>query len=75
VGCESALLDQLRHRGLLGRTLISSQVPAVVDGVRAIEPHAFVGISIGGRLARFSRRWRDWRAVALAGLHAGGGTR
>ncbi len=71
VGCESALLDHLRHNGLLERTLISSQVPAVVDGVRAIESRARVGISIGGRLARFSRRWRDWRAVALAGLHSG----
>jgi glycerophosphoryl diester phosphodiesterase len=71
VGCESALLDHLRQNGLLARTLISSQVPAVVDGVRAIEPRARVGISIGGRLARLSRRWRDWRAAALAGVHAG----
>jgi glycerophosphoryl diester phosphodiesterase len=30
-----------------------------------------VGISIGGRLSRLSRRWRDWRAGALAGLHDG----
>jgi glycerophosphoryl diester phosphodiesterase len=71
VGCESVLLGHLRHLGLLERTLISSQVPAVVDGVRAIDPHARVGISIGGRLARLSRRWRDWREVALAGTHGG----
>ena len=71
VGCEPALLDRLRHHGLLERTLISSQVPEVVDRVRALEPEARVGISIGGRLARFSRRWRDWRVAVLTGLHAG----
>lgn len=71
VGCEPALLDGLRHTGLFERTLISSQVPEVVDRVRALEPRARVGISIGGRMARLSRRWRDWRAGALAGLHTG----
>jgi glycerophosphoryl diester phosphodiesterase len=71
VGCESALLDRLRHAGLIERTLISSQVPEVVDRMRALEPRARVGISIGGRIARMSRRWRDWRAGALAGLHTG----
>jgi glycerophosphoryl diester phosphodiesterase len=71
VGCEAALLDRLRHAGLLERTLISSQVPGVVDRVRALEPRARVGISVGGRLARMSRRWRDWRAAALAGLQTG----
>jgi len=67
-GCESALLDGLRQRDLLERTLISSQVPAVLDRVRARDPRARVGISIGGRLARLSRRWRDWRASVLAGV-------
>ena len=71
VGCESALLERLRHASLLDRTLIASQVPAVIDRVRELEPRARVGISIGGRLARLSRRWRDWRAGALAGLHGG----
>jgi glycerophosphoryl diester phosphodiesterase len=71
VGCEAALLDRLHTAGLLERTLISSQVPAVVDRVRALEPRARAGISIGGRIARVSRRWRDWRAGALSGLHAG----
>jgi glycerophosphoryl diester phosphodiesterase len=71
VGCESALLDHLRHAGLLERTLISSQVPDVVDRVRALDARARVGISIGGRLSRLSRRWRDWRAAVLAGVHAG----
>jgi glycerophosphoryl diester phosphodiesterase len=71
VGCEAQLLERLRAASLLDRTLISSQVPGVLDRVRAIEPRAHVGISVGGRLARMSRRWRDWRAGALAGLHSG----
>jgi glycerophosphoryl diester phosphodiesterase len=68
VGCESALLDGLRRFGLLDRTVISSQVPAVLDRTRALDPRARVGISIGGRVARFSRRWADWRGAVLAGL-------
>ncbi len=68
IGCESALLDSLRARELLSRTVISSQVTAVVDRVRELEPNARVGISIGGRVARASRRWGDWREQVLAGL-------
>jgi glycerophosphoryl diester phosphodiesterase len=68
VGCEAPLLDGLRNAGLLERTLISSQVPAVLDRVRALVPHARVGISVGGRLARASRRWRGWRAQVLGAL-------
>src|SRR5581483_10180920 len=71
VGCEAALLNGLRNASLLERTLISSQVPDVLDRVRSLEPRARVGVSIGGRIARLSRRWRDWRAGTLAGLHAG----
>ena len=69
-GCEQALLEGLRRRALLERTLISSQVPGVLDRVRALDPRARVGISVGGRVARLSRRWRDWRAQVLAGLAA-----
>jgi glycerophosphoryl diester phosphodiesterase len=68
LGCEAMLLAELRRAGLLERTLISCQVPAVLDRVRALEPRARVGISVGGRLARMSRRWRDWRAHVLHGL-------
>lgn len=71
IGCEPAVLDHLRRAALLDRTLISSQLPEVIDRVRALEPRARVGISIGGRIARWSHRWRDWRAVALAGIHSG----
>ena len=70
VGCESALFDELRHAGLLDRALLSSQVPDVVDRLRAHEPRARVGISVGGRLARLSCRWADWRGQVLAGLAA-----
>ena len=68
LGCERALLDGLWRAGLLERTLLSSQVPAVLDRLRELEPRARLGISVGGRLARLSRRWGDWRAQVLAGL-------
>ncbi len=68
MGCEHALLDALRHARLSQRTLLSSQVPAVLDGIRAREPQIRVGISVGGAIARFSRRWSDWRTQVLAGL-------
>jgi glycerophosphoryl diester phosphodiesterase len=67
-GCEAALLESLRRWDMLQRTLISSQVPAVLDRVRELEPSARVGISVGGRIARMSRRWRDWRGEIMAGL-------
>jgi glycerophosphoryl diester phosphodiesterase len=67
-GCEPALLEALRTAGMLERTLISSQATAVLDRLRSLEPHARVGISVGGRVARASARWRDWRAQILSGL-------
>jgi glycerophosphoryl diester phosphodiesterase len=69
-GCEAALLDELHRTGLLARTLISSQIPEVLDRVHAREPQARLGISIGGRIARMSQRWKDWRAGVLDGLAA-----
>src|SRR6202012_4615464 len=69
VGCEAALLDGLRRTQLLGRSLLSSQVPAVLDRLREREPRARLGISVGGRIARFSR-WGDWRTHVLEGLSA-----
>lgn len=68
VGCESGLLEALRHAGMLERALISSQVSEVLDRVRLREPCVQTGISIGGRLARLSRRWLDWRAQVMSGL-------
>ena len=70
-GCEPELLDGLRRRGLLGRTIVSSQVRAVVDRVRTLDPGVRTAISVGGAMARRSRRWRDWRAEVLHDLHRG----
>jgi glycerophosphoryl diester phosphodiesterase len=68
VGCEPALLDGLCRARLLDRSLLSSQVPAVLDRLHEREPRARLGISVGGRMARLSRRWGDWRAQVLSGL-------
>src|ERR1700685_1914271 len=59
--CEYALLSALRDYDLLDRALLSSQIPSVLDTLRELEPQARIGISIGGRVARFSHRWGDWR--------------
>jgi len=69
-GYEAALLESLHHFDLLRRTVICSQVPAVLDRVRALEPRVRVGISVGGRIARASRRRRDWRSHVMDGLGA-----
>jgi glycerophosphoryl diester phosphodiesterase len=66
--CEYALLSALRDYDLLRRTLLSSQIPSVLDTLRELEPQARIGISIGGRVARVSHRWGDWREQVLAGL-------
>jgi glycerophosphoryl diester phosphodiesterase len=69
-GFEPELLDGLRINGLLNRTVISSQIPSVLGRVRTLEPGVRLGISIGGPVARASRRWRSWRDQVLAGLSA-----
>ena len=66
VGCEAALLDRLRHASLLERTLISSQVPGVLDRVRAIEPRARVG-----HLDRRAHRAHEPPVARLAGRRTG----
>ena len=71
VGCEAMLIEALERHGLLERTLVSSQVPAVLDRLRAREPRLRLGISVGGRVARASRRWGAWRAAVLLGLEQG----
>jgi glycerophosphoryl diester phosphodiesterase len=70
VGCESVILDQLRSAALLDRSLLCSQIPAVLDRFRALQPDVPVAISVGGRVARASQRWGDWRHRVLAGLAA-----
>jgi glycerophosphoryl diester phosphodiesterase len=71
VGCESLLLEELDRYGLTERALVCSQVPGVLDNFRRTQPRLRVGISVGGRVARLSRRWRDWRTGVLDGLGAG----
>lgn len=70
VGFESQLLVELRRAGLVERTMVSSQIPLVLDRLRELEPGLRLGISVGGRVARLSRRWRDWRTSVLAGMAA-----
>jgi glycerophosphoryl diester phosphodiesterase len=69
-GCEEAVLEGLRQAGLLDRTLICSQVAAVLDRIRELDPRVRTGISVGGRIARLSRRCGDWRDHVLSGLAA-----
>jgi glycerophosphoryl diester phosphodiesterase len=70
-GYERALLSELRDASLLDRTILSSQVALIVDRIRAADPSAVTGISVGGVAARALRRWRDWRLHVLDGLATG----
>jgi glycerophosphoryl diester phosphodiesterase len=67
-GFERQLLRELGGAGFIARTVVSSQIPLVLDRLRELEPRLRLGISVGGRVARMSRRWRDWRSAVLAGL-------
>ena len=72
-GCESALVGMLRGRGLLERSLISSQSTDIVEAVRRVAPDARTAISIGGQVSRWANRWhpRSWRERLLSELAAG----
>ena len=70
-GNEARILAELRRAGVLDRTLLCSQLPAVLDRLRAVEPTCRVGISVGGRLARAKLRWGDWRRAVLDGASTG----
>ncbi len=67
-GCESPLLSALRDAGMLERTLISSQLPYILDRVRALEPRARLGISVAGPVSRRTHHRKGWRGQVLAGL-------
>ncbi|HEY1591719.1 MAG TPA: glycerophosphodiester phosphodiesterase [Solirubrobacteraceae bacterium] len=67
-GCEPALVDALRDFGMLERTLISSQLPQILDRVRALEPRARLGISVAGPISRRTHHLKGWRVQVLAGL-------
>ena len=44
-GCEEAVLELLRAKGMLGDTLISSLIPDSLRRIRALEPAALTGYS------------------------------
>jgi glycerophosphoryl diester phosphodiesterase len=69
-GFEPRLLAELSQAGLVERTIVSSQIPLVLDRLRELEPRLRLGMSVGGRVARTFHSWRDWRSVALGGLAA-----
>jgi glycerophosphoryl diester phosphodiesterase len=70
-GCERGALEALERHDLLERSLISSRLPAVLDRVRALEPDARTGLSVGGPLARHLTGMRDWRQIVADALAAG----
>lgn len=72
-GYERETLAALRSHGLTERTLVSSQVPAVIDRVREIDRGVQTAISVGGPVARRARSWshRGWRAPLVSALRSG----
>jgi glycerophosphoryl diester phosphodiesterase len=70
-GVEPGALRGLRRYDLLGRSLISSHLPAVVESVRELEPAARTGLSVGGRLTRRLTGLRDWSRLVAEALAAG----
>jgi glycerophosphoryl diester phosphodiesterase len=70
-GCEAGALEALQRYDLLDRSLVSSQLPAVVDRVRELEPGARTGLSVGGPLTRWLTGLRDWQAIVADALAAG----
>ncbi len=69
-GCEAAVLHAVAGAGMLERAVFCSQVAPALDRIRTLNPRARTAISVGGRVARLSRRWGDWKEQVLAGLHA-----
>ncbi len=70
-GCEGAILEALRRHGLEDRTLVSSQAVGMLDRIKELDARIQCGISVGGRVARSSQRWKDWRNAVLDGLAGG----
>src|SRR5918995_1120714 len=70
-GVEDAILDSRRGHGLENRALVSSRVVSVLDRIKELDSRIQCGISVGGRLARHSQHWQDWRRPVLDGLAGG----
>ncbi len=68
-GYEHAVVSALRERGLVERALISTQYPASLAALRALEPRLRLGWSVP-RLRRDPFRSRAMTVPALAGLQA-----
>lgn len=69
-GCEGAVVESLTRHGVADRSLLSSQVPAVLARLRELDPRLRTGISIGGRMSRGRHRWGDWRERVVDALRA-----
>jgi glycerophosphoryl diester phosphodiesterase len=70
-GCEDAILDALRRHGLEGRALVSSRMVSVLDRLKELDQRIQCGVSVGGRIARHSQHWQDWRNAVLDGIAGG----
>jgi glycerophosphoryl diester phosphodiesterase len=70
-GVEAGALEALRRHDLLERSLISSHLPPVLDRVRALEPGARTGLSVGGPLQRRLTGLRDWTRLVAEALAQG----
>lgn len=70
-GCEEAILDSLRRHGLEDRALVSSRVVTVLDRIKELDQRIQCGVSVGGRIARHSQHWQDWRRAVLDGIAGG----
>ena len=63
-------LLELRRYGLEDRALVSSRMVGVLDRIKELDARIPCGVSVGGRLARRSQHWQDWRRAVLDGLAA-----
>lgn len=68
-GDEAAIAAALRHRGMVGRTLVSSTETPTLRALRAVDP----GVRIGRSVPRVSRDWTAvrWARAPLAGAVVG----
>jgi glycerophosphoryl diester phosphodiesterase len=71
VGCEAAILDALHRHNMAGRALVSSRIVPVLDRIRELDPRVHTGVSVGGRIARRSQHWEDWRRSVLDAIAGG----
>ena len=70
-GAEDAILSSLRRHGLESRALVSSRMVGVLDRFKDLDRRVQTGISIGGRVARHSQHWQDWRRAVLDAIAGG----